>query len=75
MTSLSVRIIIGIFISPTIVFVIAFSALMVLGRLVSGVHWATDIIGSVLLAAGLFLVYRAAVEFSDCRRAESNTEG
>ena len=58
-----------------IVFVIAFSALMVLGRLVSGVHWATDIIGSVLLAAGLFLVYRAAVEFSDCRRAESNTEG
>lgn len=38
-----------------------FSAFMVLGRLVSGVHWATDILGAALLSAGLFLLYRAAV--------------
>ena len=37
-----------------VAFVAAFSALMVAGRLVSGVHWATDIVGSILLAAGLF---------------------
>ena len=43
------------------VFAIAFSAFMVIGRLISGVHWATDIIGSVLLSAGLYMLYRSAV--------------
>lgn len=43
------------------VFVIAFSAFMVVGRLIAGVHWATDIAGGALLSAGLFLVYRFAV--------------
>lgn len=38
-----------------------FSALMVVGRLVSGVHWLTDIVGSVLLSMGLFFIYKAAV--------------
>ena len=40
---------------------ILFSAAMVVGRLVSGVHWMTDIVGSVLLSGGLFCLYRAAV--------------
>ena len=57
------------------VFVVAFSALMVLGRLVAGVHWATDIVGSVLLAAGLFMAYRASVEFADRKKAEPNMGG
>lgn len=47
-----------------------FSVFMVLGRLVSGVHWATDIFGSVLLSTGLFLLYRAAVA-----RAERGKKG
>jgi undecaprenyl-diphosphatase len=38
-----------------------FSAAMVWGRLLSGVHWLTDILGSLLLSAGLFSLYRAGV--------------
>ena len=40
---------------------IAFSAFMVIGRWVSGVHWFTDIVGGVLLSAGLFMLYKTAV--------------
>ena len=38
----------------------AFAAFMVTGRLLSGVHWFSDIIGAALLSAGLVLMYRAA---------------
>lgn len=38
-----------------------FSAFMVVGRSLSGVHWLTDIVGAVLLSAGLFCIYQAAV--------------
>lgn len=37
----------------------AFIVFMVIGRLVSGVHWFTDIIGGALLSTGLVLMYRA----------------
>ncbi len=36
-----------------------FTACMVVGRLIAGVHWFTDIIGGVLLSAGLVVLYRA----------------
>ena len=52
-------------------FSVLFSAFMVIGRLVSGVHWATDIIGSVLLSAGLFELYRAAVAYSDRKKNDA----
>ena len=45
----------------TEVFVICFSAFMVLGRLISGVHWLTDIVGAFVLSAGLFCIYKAVV--------------
>ena len=35
-----------------------FTLFMVLGRLLSGVHWVTDIIGGVLLSGGLVMGYR-----------------
>jgi undecaprenyl-diphosphatase len=38
-------------------FIIAFIVFMVLGRLISGVHWLTDILGGALLSAGLVLMY------------------
>ena len=38
---------------------IAFSIFMVVGRLISGVHWVTDIIGSFFLSEGLFYLYKA----------------
>ena len=58
-----------------VAFVAAFSALVVVGRLVSGVHWATDIVGSVLLAAGLFAMYRYAVARVDARLSAMRSEG
>ena len=42
-------------------FVLIFSAFMVIGRLISGVHWLTDIVGSVMLSTGLFCIYKAVV--------------
>ncbi len=36
-----------------------FTACMVAGRLIAGVHWFTDIIGGVLLSAGLVVLYGA----------------
>ena len=41
-----------------------FSAFMVIGRLVSGVHWFTDIVGSIMLSAGMFCIYKAFVLLS-----------
>ena len=37
----------------------AFTLFMLLGRLISGVHWVSDIIGGVLLSAGLVMLYIA----------------
>ncbi len=52
-------------------FAVLFSAFMVVVRLISGVHWATDIIGAAFLSFGLFYIYRFCVETLD-RRGEKN---
>ena len=40
------------------ILIIGFSLFMVIGRLISGVHWLTDIEGSVFLSMGLFSMYK-----------------
>lgn len=47
----------GVLRSIVVSAIAAFTAFMVLGRLVSGVHWLTDIIGGALLSQGLVLLY------------------
>lgn len=45
---------------------ILFSAFMVIGRLIAGVHWFTDIVGAVILSTGLYCLYKAmALLFCD----------
>ena len=41
---------------------VAFIAFIAIGRLLSGVHWLTDIVGGALLSTGLVLMYRAIVD-------------
>lgn len=47
--------------------VTVFTSFMVIGRLLSGVHWVSDIIGGALLSTGLVLMY-----YSACRRLRKN---
>ena len=42
-----------------------FVAFMVIGRLVSGVHWITDIIGGALFSAGVVMIYKAIINLFD----------
>ena len=44
--------------------------IMVVGRIVSGVHWITDIIGGIILSAALLSMYNAAVKHVEWARRE-----
>ena len=46
-------------------FVVVFIIFMVVGRLLSGVHWVTDIVGGALLSAGLVMMYRYFVSLRE----------
>lgn len=43
------------------VLITAFTVFMVVGRLISGVHWLSDIIGGVLFSLGLVLLYHHVI--------------
>ena len=57
------------------IFIVLFSLFMVIGRTISGVHWLTDIIGSILFSIGLYLIYKSIVMRFDKKRelAEVNS--
>ncbi len=57
-----------VFRSLMTILTILFSLFMAAGRLLSGVHWVTDIIGSVFLSDGLFLLYAAMVNRADQKK-------
>ena len=45
----------------TTIAIVAFTAFMVIGRLISGVHWITDIIGGALFSTAMVLIYGAVI--------------
>ena len=57
MMQLHARIKSDVFRRCVLISIAAFTAFMVIGRLVSGVHWITDIIGGALVSAGLVITY------------------
>ena len=57
MMQLHARIKSGVFRRCVLISIAAFTAFMVIGRLASGVHWLTDIIGGALVSAGLVITY------------------
>lgn len=51
-------------VKDTLVFFMGcFTIFMVLTRMISGVHWLTDILGGALLSAGLVILYDAVCSF------------
>ena len=54
---LNVRIKNTVFRRCAVIIIVIFTAFMVIGRLISGVHWISDIIGGALLSAGLVIIY------------------
>ena len=57
MMQLHARIKSDVFRRCVLISIAAFTAFMVIGRLASGVHWLTDIIGGALASAGLVITY------------------
>ena len=53
------------------IFSVLFSLFMVIGRTVSGVHWLTDIIGSILLSSGLYFLYHGSVNILKPKNGDS----
>ena len=47
-----------------------FTGLMVMGRLVSGVHWFTDILGGALLSSALVMLYFSANKLIDSKKSD-----
>ena len=56
------------------IFTLGFSLFMVACRIVSGVHWLTDIVGSFLLSFGLFMIYTSVADSRDSMTVNCDRE-
>ena len=65
MMQLRTRIKNKVFSRCVMVAIATFVAFMVIGRLVSGVHWITDIIGGALFSAGVVMIYKAIINLCE----------
>ena len=54
-----------------VILITVFVAFMVIGRLVSGVHWFTDIVGAALLSACLVMLYKSVISSAYRFRSQS----
>ncbi|MGN0464602.1 MAG: phosphatase PAP2 family protein [Acutalibacteraceae bacterium] len=52
--------------------IIAFTAFMVIGRLLSGVHWITDIIGGAIISMGLVVIDYAVTKIIEAQAEMSS---
>lgn len=48
-----------------------FTVLMVVGRVASGVHWITDILGGLLLSSGIVMLYYSVCKYIDGKMNEN----
>ena len=58
----------------TLILTALFTAFMVIGRLVAGVHWLSEIIGAILLSTGLYLLYRSTVILMDQKEMKGQSK-
>lgn len=56
----------AVYASATIIMI-----LMIVGRMICGAHWFTDIIGSIIISSSLVMFYYAAVKFAESKKQKT----
>ena len=56
------------------IFLVVLTAVVVIGRLISGVHWFTDIIGGCLISAALLMTFYSLIECNKTYKLKDRTK-